>query len=344
VSDGGWRRQVSAHPFLAFAAMTYGLAWTAWLGVVTVGGPGWELAGIAGIYSPALSCLLVVRVIDPSRRARQGRARWLAFTAAWLVSTAVFTAYVAVTSGVREPAAVVVFAVVGLLPATVVASAWSSSPQLRQVLRTLIRVPGAPGWYGVALLLPPAVLVLGAQLTERAGGQVLWTPDPPPTGVGVVGFAVVTFAYTLLYAGGLNEEIGWTGFALRRLLRSASPLTASVALWALWITWHLPFHFSGHWNADPVAFRVALVTTFFARFLFTWLFVRSGGGLWTAIAFHTSANVAFALIPATWAATALFGLLALIAIVTDHLWRRSSRPRRSVSVRAGRPADPGRGG
>jgi membrane protease YdiL (CAAX protease family) len=163
--------------------------------------------------------------------------------------------------GVREPVAVLVFAIVGLLPATVVASAWSSSSQLRQRLRSLIRLPGSTGWYGVALLVPPTVLALGAQLTALAGGQILSTPEPPPAGASVLGFTVVSFAYTLLYAGGLNEEIGWTGFALRRLLRSFSSLTASVLLWTLWITWHLPFHYSGHWNADPVSFRVALIAS-----------------------------------------------------------------------------------
>jgi membrane protease YdiL (CAAX protease family) len=127
--------------------------------------------------------------------------------------------YVAMMSGVREPGAVLVFAIVGLLPATVVASAWSSSSQLRQRLRSLIRLPGSTGWYGVALLVPPTVLALGAQLTALAGGQILSTPEPPPAGASVLGFTVVSFAYTLLYAGGLNEEIGWTGFALRRLLR-----------------------------------------------------------------------------------------------------------------------------
>jgi membrane protease YdiL (CAAX protease family) len=323
VSGVGWRRHVSAHPLLAFIVMTYGVTWTAWLGIVAVGGPLWELSGIVAVYSPALACLLVTQVIDQTHGVKPGRARWWAFAAVWLVSTAVFTVYVAMMSGVREPGAVLVFAIVGLLPATVVASAWSSSSQLRQLLRSLIRLPGSPGWYTVALLLPPTVLALGAQLTDLAGGQILFAPEPPPARASVFGFTVVSFNYTLLYAGGLNEEIGWTGFALRRLLRSFSPLTASVLLWTLWITWHLPFHYSGHWNADPVSFRVALTATFFARFLFTWLFLRSRGGLWTAILFHTSANVAFALFPATWAATALFGLLAVTVVIRDHMWTRS---------------------
>jgi hypothetical protein len=76
-------------------------------------------------------------------------------------------------------------------------------------------------------------------------------------------------------------------------------------LWALWITWHLPIHFSGHWNADTLSFQVALVSTFLARFLFTWLYLRTEGGLWSALLFHSSANVAYAVIPATWAAKAI---------------------------------------
>jgi membrane protease YdiL (CAAX protease family) len=325
VTGVGWRGRVSAHPLLAFTVLTYGVTWTAWLGVVAVGGPVWELAGTMALFSPALGCLLVTRAIDPSRRVTPGRTRWLAFTAAWLISTAVLTAYVAMTSGSVEPVAVLVFAIVGLLPATVVASAWSSSLVVRQALQTLIHLPGSPAWYGVALVLPPAVLMLSGQLTTLVGGQVLWTPDPPSGGWGMLGFALVTFAYTLLFAGGVNEETGWTGFALPRLLHSVSPLTATVLLWALWITWHLPFHYSGHWNADPTSFQVALVGTFLSRFLFTWLFLRTGGGLWSAILFHTSANVAFALLPATWTAIALFGLLAVTAIISGRMWKQVGR-------------------
>ena len=181
---------------------------------------------------------------------------------------------------------------------------------------------GSVGWYAAALLLPPAVLVAGEHLTRLMGGTVLWDPEPLPAGTTLVGFAAVMFAYTLLYAGGLNEETGWTGLALPRLLRRFSPAITSMLLWALWITWHLPFHVSGHWNADILSFQVALVSTFLARFLFTWLYLRTEGGLWSALLFHTSANVAYAVIPATGAAILIYGLLALVAVITARMWTR----------------------
>jgi len=311
---------VSAHPLLTFAVITCAVTWSTWAGVVRLGGDLWELAGLAGLFAPAWAALLVTRAGDTATRTRRGRVGWLATAAVWLVSTGVFTVYVAVTSGPPPPAAVVVYAVIALLPTGVAASVWSTSTSVRRMVSSLRHPRGAVGWYAVALLLPPAVLVAGEQLTRLMGEPVLWSPAPPPAGTSLPAFAAASFAYTLLFAGGLNEETGWTGLALPRLLRRFSPAVASILLWALWITWHLPFHFSGHWNADTLSFEVALVTTFLARFLFTWLYLRTEGGLWTALLFHTSANVAFGLIPATWAAIGLYGLLALVAVITARMW------------------------
>ncbi|HEV2460197.1 MAG TPA: CPBP family glutamic-type intramembrane protease, partial [Ktedonobacterales bacterium] len=39
---------------------------------------------------------------------------------------------------------------------------------------------------------------------------------------------------------GLLEEIGWTGFALPRMLQQQRFLPASVLLGLLWGLWHLP--------------------------------------------------------------------------------------------------------
>ena len=42
---------------------------------------------------------------------------------------------------------------------------------------------------------------------------------------------------------GLGEETGWRGFALPRLQRGHSALSATLILWALWALWHLPLFF-----------------------------------------------------------------------------------------------------
>lgn len=320
-----WRRWVSAHALLVFVVVTYTVMWAAWAGVVTWGGPAWELAGLVGLFAPALVAVLVTRAGDTTPRDRQGRGRWAGAGAVWLVSTVVFTGYVAVTDGPPQPAAIVVYAGIALLPTTVAAAVWSPSVRVRDLLASLRHPPGSPGWYAAALLLPPATLILGEHITRIIGASVLWRPDPP--GTTMAGFVAATFAYTLLFAGGLNEETGWTGLVLPRLLRSVNPAVASILVWALWITWHLPFHLSGHWNADTLSFQVALIGTFLARFVFTWLYLRSGGGLWTALLFHTSANVAYAVLPATWTAIALQALLAMVALLTGRMWTRQPPPR-----------------
>jgi membrane protease YdiL (CAAX protease family) len=136
----------------------------------------------------------------------------------------------------------------------------------------------------------------------------------------------VSFLYTAIAAGGINEETGWTGFALPGLQRHHSPLVATVILWFFWILWHMPLHFAGVWNPELDSLLRSLVGTFFARFIFTWLYNRSLGGLWTAILFHASANVAIQFMPVTPLQLILEAALAVAVVVGGRKWMKLPNP------------------
>ena len=106
--------------------------------------------------------------------------------------------------------------------------------------------------------------------------------------------------------------------ALPRLLARYSPLIATLLVWFFWILWHVPLHLAGMYELSPLV----LFGTFFARFVFTWLYVRSSGGILTAILFHTSANVASQFIPLTNANLWVEGALALVLVIGARMWRR----------------------
>jgi membrane protease YdiL (CAAX protease family) len=60
-------------------------------------------------------------------------------------------------------------------------------------------------------------------------------PQPPAGLAQLAGSVLMIFLYTLVYAGGLNEEIGWTGFALPRMLSRFSPLVSTIFVRGLWM-------------------------------------------------------------------------------------------------------------
>jgi len=150
------------------------------------------------------------------------------------------------------------------------------------------------------------------------GWGLISQPALPSDLFALAGSVLLTFLYTLLYAGGLNEETGWTGLALPRLQARYSPLIATLVVWFFWILWHVPLHLAGLYDLN----LNVLVGTFFARFIFTWLYIRSSGGILTAILLHASANVAAQFIPVTNAAHLLDGVVALVAIIGAKMWRR----------------------
>jgi membrane protease YdiL (CAAX protease family) len=84
-----------------------------------------------------------------------------------------------------------------------------------------------PGWYAVALLLCPAVML--AVISALA-----WLVSPvfqPNLFILGISFAVVP---------GFLEEFGWMGFAYPHMVKSMRPFRAALLLGILWGLWHAP--------------------------------------------------------------------------------------------------------
>lgn len=139
-------------------------------------------------------------------------------------------------------------------------------------------------WYLIALGLPTLGLGIAYSLYLLIGG----TPVDPST-LWPMSMLPLLFVYVLLLGGG-NEEPGWRGFALPRLLNRYSALQASVILGIFWAFWHAPLFFlpgSIQANLPILSF---LGTTVVLSVLLTWLFNNTGESVLIAILFHTSFN------------------------------------------------------
>jgi membrane protease YdiL (CAAX protease family) len=110
-----------------------------------------------------------------------------------------------------------------------------------------------------------------------------------------VGIAIAFMAQLVLVAtvgGGLDEEAGWRGYALPRMLRTLHPVTASVVLGLLWAPWHLPLWLDPTGTHAAYPFWVYLLDTVALSILFGWMYCASGGSLLVAIWAHALANSA----------------------------------------------------
>lgn len=123
---------------------------------------------------------------------------------------------------------------------------------LKDLILRLVSVSFPVYWYS-ALLIPP-VLVFTVLVALAKFLSPLYAPNHF--------FMGAMFAVP----AGVLEEIGWTGYALPKMLLKGNALRASVVLGLLWVLWHLPvINYLGsstphgpHWLQFFFAFALAM--------------------------------------------------------------------------------------
>jgi membrane protease YdiL (CAAX protease family) len=168
------------------------------------------------------------------------------------------------------------------LAAVAVIRAESQGSGVRALLRQLLRWRIGLGWYTVALLGPIALALAAYGLWVATGGS-----RPPADAVASWPLLPVFFVYILFVGGGIDEELGWRGFALPRLQDRYGALTASVVLGIFWAGWHIPAWFVPDSPQVALAFPVFLVSVIGIGIVFGWLYNSTGGSLPIVILAHT---------------------------------------------------------
>jgi membrane protease YdiL (CAAX protease family) len=141
------------------------------------------------------------------------------------------------------------------------------------------------GWYGFALCVPIAAYIIAV---------VAHTNLPADVRAGMV--AVPAAFLVALPFGPLGEEFGWRGFLLPKLLRRYDVVTSTVIVGTVWAAWHVAsFTFPGAAIPSFSPVGPSSISLFFLRllaesFIFSYLFIRTGGSLVLAIALHTAFN------------------------------------------------------
>jgi membrane protease YdiL (CAAX protease family) len=156
-------------------------------------------------------------------------------------------------------------------------------PAAKDWLSGIVRWRVGLQWYAVALILPPALILIAAELNLLLGAHML----AQLRDIGWLDL-VPRFIFILLWIG-LGEEPAWRGFALPRLLDGRSALAASLLLGAIHAIWHAPL-FGVEYDSQSVwpwglsVFCFAIVVT--------WLWLHTGRSLLLPMLMHASNNTA----------------------------------------------------
>ena len=159
---------------------------------------------------------------------------------------------------------------------------YSGNAGLRNLFARLVRVRVPVVWLLAALFLAPLCSTLTAGLARLFTGQA---PEFSPH------YLTAQYAlWTMALGGPLNEELGWRGFALPRLLQRRTPPAASVGLGVLWALWHLPAFFIPGSAQYGGSFALYVVGVVCLAIFMTAAHLGTRGSLLIAVLFHTSAN------------------------------------------------------
>ena len=210
--------------------------------------------------------------------------------------------------------------------ALVVVQAIAGPDGRRGLMRDLLNWRVNPVWLAVSLLSPPALLLL-AIVAAAAGGS------EPSTEASRLGeFWTLVGLFDLVVIGGLlqslGEEPGWRGFATPRLRERFGPLAATLALWPVWLCWHLPFFLSRPAFGWPqwIGFSLGILS---AAVWLTLIRDRTGSTL-TCVGWHALANICRNTALAVSSAAFLIynNLVLLSALLIAGYWIRVAIQRR----------------
>lgn len=205
---------------------------------------------------------------------------------------------------------------------------WLGGASLRAWARQVLHWHVSPRWYLAAIGIP--LLAFGAaSAVYLAVGNAIEPSD--------VSQQIPIYALPLIYVlnmgfvfllGGGQEELGWRGFALPRLLDRFDAVTASLVIGVVWAVWHLPLFAmegSSQFGGPFVPYAISLLAL---SILFTWLYRTTKRSVLLVMILHASYNSATVLIPfqpvqtgsVSWllgAVTWVFAIVLMIAYGRD---------------------------
>jgi membrane protease YdiL (CAAX protease family) len=312
------------HPLIAYFVLTYAFSWALWIPLqqLVIDGRSVLMPLISlGVFAPALVGIGLSAVLKPHPRQGSRKPAVISFIVAWILASGVILMDL-MTNGQRNfsTTLVVISIITALLPAFIVSSVYSTIPGVRAHLVTYIKPRGPFGYYLLALVLFPAIWVLGYFLSRALGMEVQFS-NYPLFDARLLGMVILFFLYNFIY-GGLSEEPGWRGFALPRLQVKFSPLVSALILGVLWAVWHAPARFGGIEAKSVSDTIVEWVLIVLVSVIFTWLFNRTKGSILVTALVHPAMNTTGNFLTGSLGAILLLFVFMIFVIVLDKMWRR----------------------
>jgi uncharacterized protein len=178
-----------------------------------------------------------------------------------------------------------------------VASFWltfkaSGLPAVKKLLLSGFQLRMRLVWWAVILAVPFLLAGLAFWVNMSSGDF-----NPDTTLLAQPLLIIPNFLFMFFLGGSFQEEFGWRGFALPRLLSIQTPFTVSLILGVIWGFWHLPLFYIAGLSQSYMSFGLFLPLTIAFSFFFTWVYIRTDYNLFSALLLHTALNTSLSFFP-----------------------------------------------
>jgi CAAX protease family protein len=180
-----------------------------------------------------------------------------------------------------------------LLAALIVTGVTGGADGLRELGARMIKWRVGIIWWAIALFSPALLFLLSAVILRLTGAS--W-PDFSQFGLSddfpTFGLVANWILWTLTL--GIGEETGWRGFALPRLQKNRSALTATLILTVFWALWHVPaFFYRPQYMSMGVGGAIGFFFSLVMGAIFlTWLYNSTRGSILMVVLWHGAFNTA----------------------------------------------------
>jgi len=197
---------------------------------------------------------------------------------------------------ITMPLSIMIWVVIGA-HGPLVASLWLTYkvvglPGIKKLLLSGFKLRMKLAWWITILAFPILLAGVAFWITKATSN---FQPDATLLGQPLLIIPNLLFMFFLF--GSFQEEFGWRGFALPRLLTMQTPFTASLILGMIWGFWHLPLFYIAGLSQSYMHFGLFLLLTLAFSVIFTRIYIRTDYNLFSALLLHAALNTSLNIFP-----------------------------------------------
>lgn len=170
-------------------------------------------------------------------------------------------------------------------------------------------------WYILAIGIYPVMKLTGVLISSKLFPTQIELPN-----INLI-ILIPLFLFSILFYAGIGEEVGWRGFALKKLQMKYTPFVATLFIGIVWSIWHIGY-FTLVENYPLQRIPSVVIWTFIASFFCTWFFNKTNGNVLILILFHASVNFAIIFTPHPVILTAIHFVLLIIVFSTGRFFKK----------------------